>query len=737
MDKYEFNVRIEQIKKLVNKADYESAMKIADTIDWRRVRNVSILSMVSSIYEKNEEYQEAKDILLLAFERAPIGKRLLYKLAELAVKQGNTGEAEDYYREFCDLAPEDPRQYLLRYMILKAKGAPAEQLIHTLEQYCNIELDEKWMYELASLYSKTGMSDLCVRTCDKIMLMFGLGKYVEKAMDLKLQYAPLNKYQMDLEENRDKYEARLREVEQEYDVGGFEPDSRRPGRPERAKRVDPSKAQASEEEEEEPVYGERQPYRFYTRPERAEQEPALASAKEEEQEALAQTAASVESQEEQESGIYAAAPMEGTLEKERAVTAEQTGAVAQSEPEERPEAVEEPDSAEPVLEPGSEEAQEEEAAVGEPAVKPVYGKEAQTEEALAARVHEAEVQANLARELSRISGAEFSEESRYAQTRDLKDIRSLKVNGENVVAAGGPSDRVASHLMVEAEDPEAGLVIAVDALKRIHRELGIKNQAAKITGEKLNKRGVLALADKLVGKDLIIEYAGDMRDDMLEELNQLMDRDETGMNVVLIDNKEQLDAIKEEYPGLAKRFECIDGNIQSSQPKPPIKEEKAPEAPVGPKAPAKAPEPVPLPREEDAPRPQRQAQPQPQYQEEEEEYPQEEYSEEDETPYQQEPDTENADDEEEMDIDEFAQYACQYAAEIDCSISGKSMLALYERIEIMEEDGIPLTRTNAEDLIEEAADKAERPGLGKRMKGLFSSKYDKEGRLILKEEHFI
>ena len=107
------------------------------------------------------------------------------------------------------------------------------------------------------------------------------------------------------------------------------------------------------------------------------------------------------------------------------------------------------------------------------------------------------------------------------------------------------------------------------------------------------------------------------------------------------------------------------------------------------------------------------------------------------TPYEQTPETEEADDEEEMDIDEFAQYACQYAGEIDCSISGKSMLALYERIEIMEEDGIPLTKTNAEDLIEEAADRADRPSLGKRMKGLFSSKYDKEGRLILKEEHFI
>ena len=194
MDKYEFNIKVEQIKKMVNKGDYETAMKIADTIDWRRVRNVNILSMVATIYEKNQEYQEAKDILLLAFERAPIGKRLLFKLAELAIKEGSTGEAEDYYREFCDLAPDDPRQYILRYMILGAKGAPVEQLIHTLEQYCNIELDEKWLYELAELYAEAGMGELCIMACDKIMLMFGLGKYVEKAMELKIQFAPLTKW---------------------------------------------------------------------------------------------------------------------------------------------------------------------------------------------------------------------------------------------------------------------------------------------------------------------------------------------------------------------------------------------------------------------------------------------------------------------------------------------------------------------------------------------------------------
>ena len=114
MDKYEFKIKVDQIKKLVNRGDYATAMKIADSIDWRRVRNASLLSMISQIYEKNEEYQEAKEILLIAIERAPVGKRLLYKLTELALKEGSVGEAETYYREFCEMAQDDPRQYLLR-----------------------------------------------------------------------------------------------------------------------------------------------------------------------------------------------------------------------------------------------------------------------------------------------------------------------------------------------------------------------------------------------------------------------------------------------------------------------------------------------------------------------------------------------------------------------------------------------------------------------------------------------
>ena len=203
MDKYEFNIKVEQIKKLVNKNDFATAMKISDTIDWRRVRNANLLSMISQVYEKNREYQEAKEVLLLAYERAPIGKRLLYKLTELALKEGSIDEAEDYYREFCDLAPEDTRQHILRYLILKEKDGPIDQLIRTLERYTTAELDEKWMYELAELYARAGRSADCVQLCDKMILLFGIGIYVEKAMDMKQRYAPLTRYQRNLVENRD------------------------------------------------------------------------------------------------------------------------------------------------------------------------------------------------------------------------------------------------------------------------------------------------------------------------------------------------------------------------------------------------------------------------------------------------------------------------------------------------------------------------------------------------------
>ena len=797
MDKYEFNIKVEQIKKMVSRGDYETAMKIADTIDWRRVRNVNILSMVATIYEKNEEYQEAKDILLLAFERAPIGKRLLFKLAELAIKEGSLQEAEDYYREFCDLAPDDPRQYILRYLILGAKGAPAEQLIHTLEQYCNIELDEKWLYELAELYAEAGMGELCIMACDKIMLMFGLGKYVEKAMELKIQFAPLTKYQMDLVENRDKYEARLKAVEQEYRAGkrpaDYEP------MPERKTEVSPQS------------YMARQEAAFAVEPEAEYPEDGYAQAGHREggyaEDDYAQTGYQEAGYAEEEypeddysEGDYQKNGYQAEVYQEDTYTDEddseeaygRRGYYGNEYPDQNPQDDTEDGAKAGYPEEhcgnaaGAEKSYENEGAHAQVTIEPEDSEEEEesaeetqsrwmpdkprilSDEAVRARMHEAEVQANLAKEMSRISDGRHRPETTSAQTRVLTDIKDLGRES---------SVQESHHFMIEAEYSSSGLDQAIELLKKIHKETGAKNQAAKITGEKLNSKGVFAIADKLTGKDLIIEQAGAMEESTLQELNQLMARDETGMNVVLIDVAGNLARIHKVYPGLAKRFEYV-GKMGPEEvayvapegddrPVRPVQLRKAEEPAVSRKVQSRKEEPavskvqpvpepaaprsLPKPEPEQKPDTDRKAEteqkPKPVRRKMEESRPEpvarrEEHKEvplkaAENPPVLPQPDEWDYDDQQEMDIDEFAQYACQYASDIDCSISGKSMLALYERIEIMEEDGVPLTKVNAEDLIEEAADKAENPSFFKRITGIFSSKYDRDGLLILKEEHFI
>lgn len=700
MDKYEFNIKVEQIKKLVNKGDYETAMKIADSIDWRRVRSTSLLTMVAQVYERNEEYQDAKDILLMAFERAPIGKSLLFKLTDLALREGNIQEAEAYYREFCDLSGDDPRQNLLRYLILEAKEAPKEQQINSLERYCREELDEKWMYHLAELYKDAGREEDCVRMCDKIMLMFGLGKYVDKAMDLKLVFAPLSKYQMDLVENREKYEEKLRAVEEAYKKG----------------------SRIREEE-------------FFD----VEDSDGIEAALE---------------------GLSAEAdlPEEAGNETE----AEQTS------PEE-----------------------EKAASPHQPAVDPV----------LAASLHEAEAEEALARSVSELAPSD-EEDLLPEQTEDAVQPEPAEGEAPEIEdwdLEEGEEEEVpeaSNHLMIEAEDPERGLSLALEVLKKIHQELGTKNPVAKISGDKLSRKGIFAVADRLAGKDLLVERAFDLDSATIRELNDLMETDETGILVVLMDTPARLEQLHRAYPELANKFQYIgcetvrtDENrseteqaqkerYRSEQADWEAKQRAAEKVRI--EAELRAAEKARLEAERraaelaraeeetrarlEAERQEEEARRRLAEREEEvrrqaardmqarreaeqeaaeaarmqaelaaeEARRQAEYEtaagyEEEEPAYGEENRTDSV-----LDVEAFVQHACNYAAEIDCSISGKSMLALYERAEMMEEDGEPLTKLAAEDLIEDAADRAEKKSFG----GLFSSKYDKDGLLILKEKHF-
>ncbi len=1006
MDKYEFNIKVEQIKKMVTRGDFETSMRIADTIDWRRVRSANLLSMISQVYEKNGEYQEAKEVLLLAYERAPIGKRLLFKLTELALKEGSIREAEDYYREFCDLAQDDSRQYLLRYMILKEKKVPVEQLIGCLEHYVSQELDERWMYELASLYEKAGQQHKCVQMCDRIMLMFAFGKYVDKAMDLKVRYAPLSEYQLDLMKNRGKYEAKLKVVEQKFDentLGGYEEDddfylnSSEPaesygggqyaqdsysqdgygqggyqqeqgssfvsepyGGQEYGQGTYPQEVYANQEYGQgyEPqgmsgqgsypqggytgqeysqgnypqegyagqgqeygqgnypqggYVGQGQEYGQENYPQGAyagqgqeysqgnypqggyagqgqgysqENYPqgGYAGQKQEyDQESYLQGSYTGQGQEySQESypqggyagqgqeysqgnypqggyagqgqeygqesypqGAYAGQGQEysqGNYPQGAYVSQENQqesyphsdsqqsyiqGVYKQADNSRVGYALEPQQQAMIREEDGHEGSYSQEeyfqksyVSQGYPQVNipqeqyPQEGRyqsqgnyfeneedngfsydqrevenpedvsgfsEGQVsvqedskaiDEELVVNFHQDHIEHELAKEMSKISEERTVEQEPVSmQTKvpqagqdhafQIQDDQSEQEPEEL------PSAPMSGHLLIEAKTPEKGLETAIEILKQIHAESGGSRPVAKITGSKLNQKGISNIIDMLAGKDLVVEEAGDLSDKELIGLQQLVAEDTSGMNIILIDNPRQLEELYQQNPELTCVFECVSSEqselvdsegmtkeeshrqeeenlpLDESQSEPVLPEPEA-EKEIEPEQEMEL---EPVAEKEDGYESEMgiQSESEPEREPELEEEPEFEREPELEGEFETQSEFESGldtepefepDNDEELDIDQFAEYATHYAGEIDCSITGKSMLALYERIDIMEEDGIPLTRANAEELIEAAADRAEKPPISKLIKGMFTSKYDKDGLLILREEHF-
>ncbi len=786
MDKYEFNIKVEQIKKLVTKGDFTTSMKIADTIDWRRVRNANLLAMISQVYEKNGEYQEAKEILMQAYERAPIGKRLLFKLAELALREGNVREAEEYYREFVDVAPGDARQNLLRYLILKAKGASSRQLIAALEKYVSTELDERWMYELAELYASVGEKAMCVQMCDKITLMFAFGKYVDKALDLKARYAELSDYQQDLVEHPDKYEAQYKAVEQEFENGGLDVfgdedernaggaystemqfpdhDYQEAGRYEEDRYTDGADAEeagyadGSYAEEngyadngsyaEEDGYADDGSYaqeNGYT-DDSYEGDGGYADGSYEEENGYADGGYTDDGGVEGDSyaGEEINAPQGYASEYAghgQAGSDEEDGYGRSADgPERYGQPAEDPDGSG-----RDEEPEEEYVRTDRPS------RHSTLDEELVANLHQAAAEEELAREMSRIAGEPEQEPAADGPTKKLYNInralpRTLQpgaeeaqvveddsveagfeqeADGENEAesvagddeesraadryaqepSAEAGADSVPRFMVIETRTPEKGMEKAIERLKAYHIQNNSHNQTVKIAGGKLNSRGIENVAPMLAGRDLIVDEAGDLSGSELEKLSRLIAEDVSGMVVVLLDNPRQIGDLYQNNAKQLEAFVRIDGEtetvISSYSPAPADEAETAEEE--GPEVFTEVSDPD---REVNI-------ETEPEEPERSEDY------------------------QVEMDPNDFAQYACDYAAEIDCSITGKSMLALYERVELMEEDGIPLTKENAEAMIEEAADKAEKPSLGRLITGVFSAKYDKEGLLILREEHFI
>ncbi len=703
MDKYEFNIKAEQMRKMAEQGDYKTAMQIADTIDWRRVRNANLLSYVADIYEHNSEYEEAKDILLLAFERAPVGKRFLYKLAEISVKAGDLQDAQEFYHEFCEMSPDDSRQFLLRYLILKAKGASAEQLIAPLEEYTSLEVDEEWLYTLAKLYSEAGCEDACVRTCDKIMLLFGLGQYVDKAMELKLQYRSLSKEQMDLVENRSKYEEKLRKVSEEYaDTDG------------------------NLVEAQSPVV-------------KAEVDAELAA--ETQSEGTTDTITTplsedVQPSSEESATIYQKSAEANAGDQPAYTTAADSMAAA--------------------------------TAVSTSAVSdPIVASSTSAQGATQTSNHDMQCAA--------ADAVEAIQSAVHKIPRKEEELHNY-------------------HMIIEAKTRADGLKIAIDEIKYFHDLYGFNFKVAKTDATRLNERGFAAFVPKIAGKDLIVENAGALTYDVVDEISDYIDTLTDSSSVVLVDVMDHFDRMAEDRPLFIKKFDLV-SDIEEEEDE--LVEDVDLDAPVQADAAVENEEtatsmtvqkpssaasfsedrtPVPLHgtenrgAEADAPDKYVDTSAVPvaaaastvdsAYAESQKNQVD---SAADAVDYPAETADADGDDEEalteegadaagnaaaqeeplpgdyyqEMSVEDFANYAQQYAREIDCVLVGKTVLALYERIEMMQEDGVELTKESAEELIEEAADKAEAPSLGKKLTGMFHPKYDKENRLILREDNFI
>ena len=638
MDKYEFSIKAEQIKKLSGQGDYKTAMQIADTIDWNRVRNANLLSSIAEIYEKNGEYEEAKDILLLAFERAPVGKRFLYKLSELSLSSGAIEDAVEFYREFMDVSPEDPRKFLLQYMILKAKGARAEQLVGPLEQFTETELEEQWLYELAKLYGEAGREDDCVRTCDKMILLFGMGKYVDKAMDLKLHYRPLKEE-----------EAPRTIVKEEYN--------------------------------------------------------------EEPKTVVQETLVKADSE-------------EGYLDEDMEEDASELPKMQQIAPEE------------------------------ENAEQPSF-----EEEQVSVAEEKQDLQSDDRISLGEAEKANLEEATTKASSEPAIESASI----ENEPTKGSFPNY---HMIVEAKTIEEAFHIAVEEIKYFHKEHNLNFKVAKVSADKLNEKGFAVFADKLQERDLIIEHAGKLKYSVLDEIEEYILHPKDASSVVLIDEVDHFDRLAEDRPKFIEYFDIVSDHEEEEDDlleEVDLEKDSFPEEESAEKAP---------------------------YDEEGEEDSEEEYLDEPEDaeepeeyvphkpsiferparPYTEvleEANKENEEEEEEeilptvredrkaieedvrpaekatsksassMDIEEFADYAINYAKSIDCSITEKGITALYERIQLMEEDGIVLNEESARDLIEDTADQAEKPSIGKKIGSLFRPKYDKDDKLILREEHFM
>lgn len=618
MDKYEYNIKAEQILKLIDKKDFSTAAKIADGIDWKRVRNVNMLTNVGSVYAETGRYEDAKEIYLLAYDRAPISRRLAYKLTEVSILAEDYSEAEHYYDIFVDLAPRDSRKYELQYKMAKKKGEPVEKLIEILKEYKKNDFEDVWAYELARLYHKAGMGEACVSECDEIILWFGEGPYVEKAMELKMLYTPLSLSQ------QEKYNKRY-QPQMKYSTEAVMPETVQEVPPMQV--VQPTQAMQTTQELQEmqeqmfaqqPVYQpemaaeSEEPEEI---PEQAPQQPVSVSTdiyntaniqavlaesmkelmKEEEEKKAAQNMAATKDLRDirrvlEWNNVTYPEPQEEPF---RVVADQQPTPEMVSQPVQMAESMAQPEyqemqatqSAYQEIQPTQSVQMVQEQAVAQ---QPVYQPEEPSEQQMFASseiteedvqkvvMHTAQLKAEIDKVIEELESEPSAEQSSMLQQEPTQagklsdELRQtfaafLHINGleEKLAEIFEEAEKIGEeretslfgNILVIGDHKSGKTTLATEVMKSLSRATNRKNRKiAKISGDRLNNKGMKETIARLNGADLLIERAGEMNHTTAQELLKAMEGNTGGMVVVLEDTQEGMTHLLAENPEVEVRF---------------------------------------------------------------------------------------------------------------------------------------------------------------------------------------
>ena len=597
LDKYEYSLKLEEINRLVENDNYEDAARIADTVDWKRVRNVRTLCMVSEIYEANGRLEDSKAVLMRAYRRSQMGRMILYRLTEVAIKMKEFDEAIEYYSEFVDIAPNDNSRYVLNYKIYRGRGSKIQDQIAILEDYKEKEYTEKWAYELANLYYKAGEYEKCVEECDDLVLWFRQGKYVIRALELKRKLAPLSAEQQMIYDHRNEHVPNKAELVEAV-VPGLEkvitesmPTSEEEAitdniiteaQRELAQAVAQHTAEVQEEVQETAVpAGSRMDTEEKEEPETVSQEPVfdvedlqreLANSmreivsgmtrKESEEGVIEpmndkpfhEEKASVEPEKPQVNiddvltamAVEAEPPMEAavTLEKQESPSVEE----AQPAPQERKEETEEPQMQTETVPAGDtiDLSAALERAAGVENMRPGVSEESpvpeqpKKEEPLDAAPKLTLDEQYIFSYFSSIQGLREQIAMALADAkRKLKMDRTSRSG--NIVVTGLPGS--------------GRTTLAIRIAKALSKFKGESSaRIAKIYAEDFNKKDIASTIAKIAGGTLIIEEAGDLAEGVILQLSKAMEFRTDGLIIILEDEKHLLKALFEKYPALAEKF---------------------------------------------------------------------------------------------------------------------------------------------------------------------------------------